>query len=59
MQRATINRRLLILLLWPDGHASHDGLHYADLPEALEVLKPHDHILVEVQDHSKQEITNA
>jgi hypothetical protein len=67
MQRASINRRLdalelqaapspspvLILLCWPDGHVSHDCKGYSDLAEALSVLKPHDHILVEVLDHSK------
>ena len=72
MNRAAISRRLdalelqaapapspvLILLCWQDGHVSNGGLHYADMDEALDVLKPADFIKVDVLDHAKPQPTN-
>ena len=67
MQKATINRRLsaieaampvkmpkvAIILQWPDGHCTHNGQDYADMAEALELLKPAEVIPVRVIDYSK------
>ena len=50
---------MTIFLVWPDGHASHGGQHYADLPEALDVLNPKDYFTVAVIDHTKQETSNV
>lgn len=71
MQKATINKRLsaieaampvkmpkvAIILQWPDGHCTHDGQDYADMAEALELLKPADFIKVDVLDYRKPQPT--
>ena len=67
MHRASIERRLdvveasipvklpkvAIILQWPDGHCSHNGLDFKDMEEALDVLKPDEAIPVKVTDYSK------
>ena len=67
MQKATINKRLsaieaavpvkmpnvAIILQWPDGHCTHNGQDFADMAEALDVLRPEEHIPVQVVDYSQ------
>ena len=67
MQRATIKRRLsaleaaipvkmprvAIVLVWPDGHASHDCQDYADIAEAKELISADEFIEVAVIDYSQ------
>lgn len=45
--------KVVILLVWPDGHCSHDATDYASVDEALEILRPEEHIVVQVEDMSK------
>ncbi len=45
--------KVKIILQWPDGHCTHDALDYASIDEALEILRPEEHIVVQVQDMSK------
>ena len=49
--------KVVILLVWPDGHCSHDAIDYASVDEALDILRPDEHILCEVQDMSKPATT--
>lgn len=67
MQRHAIERRIsaledampqripnvAIILQWQDGHCAHNGLEYGSIDEALDVLMPDDHIIVDVVDYSK------
>lgn len=67
MQRTTVKRRMdaieaalpvrlpkvAIILQWPDGHCSHNGIDYADMAEALDILQPDEHIPVAVVDYSQ------
>ncbi len=43
---------MIVILLWPDGHATHGGLDYASLQELIDVLQPDDYVLCEVIDNS-------
>ena len=66
MQRATVKKRMdaieasmpvkmpkvAIILQWPDGHCSHNGLDFKDMEEALDLLKPDEAIPVKVIDYS-------
>lgn len=45
--------KVKIILQWQDGHCTHNALDYASLDEALEILRPEEHIVVQVQDMSK------
>lgn len=71
MQKATIKKRMdaieaalpvkmpkvAIILQWPDGHCTHNAIDYADIDEALEILRPEEHIVVQVVDYSKPATT--
>lgn len=43
----------LFLLRDFDGSIGHNGVRYADLETALNVLKPHDYVIADVVDCSK------
>lgn len=45
--------KVIVLLVWPDGHATHDAIDYASVDEALDILRPEDHIICRVIDYSK------
>ena len=45
--------KVIVLLVWPDGHATHNSIDYASVDEALDVLRPEDHIICRVIDYSK------
>ena len=45
--------KVAIILQWPDGHCTHNGQDYADMAEALELLKPAEVIPVRVIDYSQ------
>ena len=48
-----------VILRWPCGECQHNGERYGTLALLLDAVKPADHIVADVIDYSKQEITNA
>lgn len=46
---------MITILLWPDGHATHNGLDYSSLQELIDVLQPDDYVLCEVTDNATAE----
>ncbi len=46
---------MIVILLWQDGHATHGGLDYATLQEAIDILQPDDYVLCEITDNATAE----
>lgn len=47
---------VLVFIEQVDGTILHNGLTYADIETALDVLKPHDYIVAKTIDYSKEPI---